>query len=137
MATETAGGSAAAATQQAPETKKTPAAAGCLGCLGIVFLLGVASAFCPSSKTASQGEDPIAAYVMCEQFVKERLKAPATAEFGGYVNSTVTPKGTGHFAVSGYVDAQNSFGAKLRSRFACDISYAGNDRWRANNVTVQ
>jgi hypothetical protein len=49
--------------------------------------------------------------------VKARLKAPSTASFawcGWGMNVAIEPK---KVSVTGYVDAQNSFGAMLRNRF--------------------
>ncbi|QYM63489.1 hypothetical protein [Microbacterium sp. Se5.02b] len=51
----------------------------------------------------------------CEDAIKERLKAPATAEF------VSAATGSGTWTVSGTVDAENSFGAKLRSTYQCSV----------------
>lgn len=47
----------------------------------------------------------------CEGEVKERLKAPSTAKFES--NAT----GGGPWTVTGTVDAENSFGAMIRSSY--------------------
>lgn len=52
-----------------------------------------------------------------EEFVYERLKAPSTAQFGPLDYSKYDSKNH----ISGYVDAQNSFGAMLRTYFV--LSY--------------
>lgn len=51
----------------------------------------------------------------CEDAIKERLKAPSTAEFDS------TAAGSGTWTVTGTVDAENSFGAKLRSTYQCSV----------------
>lgn len=55
-----------------------------------------------------------------EDAIKEKLKAPATADFGGenarYVNGC-------EWLVSGYVDAQNSFGAKIRTPWVSSLTF--------------
>jgi hypothetical protein len=65
-------------------------------------------------------EDSIAAFVMSKEFVKQRLKAPASADFHwgtqGPDVSVMYVGGCTH-EVRAYVDAENSFGAKLRSRY--------------------
>lgn len=66
----------------------------------------------------------------CESAIEERLKAPTTAEF----NSTATGDGT--WTVVGTVDAQNSFGAMIRSAYQCSViidSEAGSARVRIDS----
>jgi uncharacterized protein YceK len=74
--------------------------------------------------------DKYAAQVMCEKFVKQQLKAPATAEFdsGPGVQSGKA------WVVEGTVDSENSFGAMLRNDFRCKVKYLGNDEWRLQNL---
>jgi hypothetical protein len=64
---------------------------------------------------------------MSEDFVKRMLKAPATAEFGDEV---ATHLGSEKYRVSGYVDAQNAFGAKLRSTWTCTVQNTDGDNWK-------
>jgi hypothetical protein len=40
------------------------------------------------------------------------------------------------YVVTGFVDAQNSFGAMLRSGFICLIDEAGNDQWRPDVIVL-
>lgn len=53
--------------------------------------------------------------------VKEELKAPSTAKFPWDYESYVTDNGDGTYTVTSYVDAENSFGAKIRSKFRCIV----------------
>lgn len=46
------------------------------------------------------------------------LKAPATADFGEPKVTKISPQ---HYRVNSYVDAQNSFGAKIRTYFDCRV----------------
>lgn len=69
------------------------------------------------------------AFVMANEFVKRELKAPATAVFPSITDSGVlvtrTPSRTGKqcaFRVLTFVDAQNSFGAQLRSGFVVQVA---------------
>lgn len=55
----------------------------------------------------------------CEQAVKARLKAPASADF----DTSATESSPDRWTVSGSVDAQNSFGAKIRSSFSCRVAW--------------
>lgn len=52
----------------------------------------------------------------CEKTIKELLKSPSTAKFPGASKWSMW-KEEGLTYVQGYVDAQNSFGAELRSEF--------------------
>ncbi len=67
----------------------------------------------------------LGARAAARNFVVEKLKAPATAEFG---DITAIQLGDGTWAVSGSVDSQNSFGALIRSQFDCSITNA-RDTW--------
>lgn len=69
------------------------------------------------------------AYVMSEEFIKKQLKAPATADFPGGSDGRVKYLGDSVFYIDSYVDAQNSFGANLRSNYSGKIKYKGKDQW--------
>lgn len=64
------------------------------------------------------------AHIKCNDYVKERLKAPGTAEFPFLADRT-TKVADGHYIVESHVDAHNSFGAKLRRDYYCDIELVG------------
>ena len=66
----------------------------------------------------------------CEDFVSARLKAPSTAEFSG----TRTQHQGARYVVTGAVDAENSFGAPLRSTYTCTLTSSG-EQWRLESVT--
>lgn len=62
------------------------------------------------------------AYAMSQEFVKDQLKAPATAQFQAYgSNDVVVVAKDGWYIVKGVVDSQNSFGAMLRSTYYCKL----------------
>jgi len=58
----------------------------------------------------------------CEGFVRERLKAPATAKFSNEKIIAIDGK---LYIVTGDVDSQNSYGAMLRSNYNCLVSRDG------------
>jgi len=72
---------------------------------------------------------------MAQQFVKESLKAPSTADFGSVFGDYQNPSNAVSqfpdktYQVKIWVDAQNSFGAKIRSHFTLHLRYDGNQRW--------
>jgi hypothetical protein len=46
------------------------------------------------------------------------------------------PGGTGrNYTVRGYVDAENSFGASIRSQYTCEIHGNGNGNWTLVSLT--
>lgn len=79
----------------------------------------------------------IAAYVHAKQVVRRLLKAPASATFGSYGESKVRLADTGKFAVSGHVDAQNSFGAMIRSHYACVMTVNTSKKWTGDCTLLQ
>lgn len=131
--------------------KKT---SGCAVVIAIVFGLLLLSALVPNKDNAPSGGQRQAQYdenlVMvsacheAQRRVKSRLKAPASAEFPGCV------LGLGEYRfnivrvgreveVDGYVDAQNSFGAKLRQRFRVRLhssSDLADPNWDRADVTL-
>lgn len=76
---------------------------------------GAPAPFVPSEFNASTD---------CKGFVKRQLRAPATADFAPHRELTIGNDGA-RWSVSGYVDAQNGFGAMIRSHYTCVIRYDG------------
>ncbi len=77
---------------------------------------------------------------MSQSFLKDRLKAPSTASFPWYSDSsvTVTHEGAGVFTVRAYVDSRNSFGAMLRTRYTCKLKDKGDDKtWSLISLTTE
>lgn len=79
----------------------------------------------------------IRAYVLAQQYVVQRLKSPGTADFPGIHKVTVQTSGECSFEIVGYVDAQNGFGALIRSNYAARITRDedDDDRWRIDAVS--
>lgn len=96
--------------------------------------------------TSAIGADPAecrsdtTAFVMSQGFVKRQLKAPSTAAFP-YITADgvkVAKFGSCQFAVIAYVDSQNSFGAKIRSRYAMKVRYDPVDKkWYGTDLVIQ
>jgi hypothetical protein len=80
------------------------------------------------------------AFVMSQNFVKQRLKAPNTAEFP-YITDRGVQVGTipnCSFDVSAYVDAQNAFGASIRNRYTVKMSYdRAKKTWQATQLNIE
>lgn len=94
-----------------------------IGCLGIVILVAavvivsiLVSTNSGRDNTTSRG---IEARGYCEDAIRDRLKAPSTAEFESNYS------GSGPVIVTGTVDAENSFGAMVRNTFQCTVTFTG------------
>lgn len=78
-----------------------------------------------------------AAIAFCQDKVRTTLKAPATAKFPWNVGVNVTPDRR-FFTVVSYVDAQNAFGAMLRTTYRCRLEFNGGDAtgWVVNDFAL-
>ncbi len=54
--------------------------------------------------------------VACREWVREKLRAPGTADFAGEL---AVQDAVGRWTVTGSVDSENAFGALLRSTWTC------------------
>jgi hypothetical protein len=69
------------------------------------------------------------AAIMMQNFVKDRLKAPASADFKPGYRDSVTRIDGQRYRVISWVDSQNSFGAKLRNHYIGEIEQIEKDHW--------
>lgn len=58
---------------------------------------------------------------MCQMWVEERLAAPASADFPFGGAAGMQDLGAGKYGITSYVDAQNRFGATLRTDYDCTV----------------
>lgn len=99
---------------------------------GFLFVLSFLGSI---GKADDQCNDEVSAVSVAKDFVLARLKAPATAAFGPYDSFRATSMGDCRWMVTGYVDAENSFGAKLRMPFSSMVQYqAETKKWRLEDV---
>jgi hypothetical protein len=73
------------------------------------------------------------AEAICETFVKERLRAPATAEFSGAAVDVVNRD---EYLVVGTVDSENGFGALVRTDYECTVRAAGLNKWTLVDLDI-
>jgi hypothetical protein len=92
-------------------------------CLGTFAVIGYIAIIAPKTPAKIS---PTMAFVQCKDFVKDRLKSPATAEFPT-LDFEVLPRGENTYAIRSYVDSQNSYGAKIRANFFCEVEWNGKD----------
>lgn len=74
-----------------------------------------------------------------KKFVKERLKAPSTAKFQGCNDVKVTREDK-EWALVGWVDAQNGFGAQIRNYYTVFLFLESvrskDDTWRLKDINI-
>lgn len=111
--------------------------------LGAIFLITAMGNPTPDRNAGTRAprkakcDDGYMAYAKAERAVKAALKAPSTAKFPGYSSVQISVLPNCQYIVMGYVDAQNSFGAMIRSSFAVKLQEFDNDRWDVLGVAVE
>lgn len=70
---------------------------------------------------SSKTDDELAIKMYVKDIVKEKLKSPSTANFPSYSTWNVSKSGN-TYSVSSYVDAENGFGAEIRTYFSVDVT---------------
>jgi hypothetical protein len=88
-----------------------------------VVPLFLTACYDPADNCKDDQSAKIGAFVASQSFVSKRLKSPSTAEYPYFSENGVIVnfERKCHFKVAGYVDAQNGFGATIRSRYVIDI----------------
>lgn len=87
---------------------------------------------------ADQRDANIMAATLCEERVRSSLKAPRTAKFPWRKETSFN----GRTAIlSSFVDAENAFGAMIRTRYVCTVEYTGGkagdfDNWRITDFAL-
>lgn len=101
----------------------------------LVILIGVAAVTTPSGP-----HSPDRAYAVCRQFVEKRLRAPRTAEFPSFYERdavSVTSYEGGEYRVQAYVDAQNGFGAMIRTHFTCEVKHVRDNTYELQALDMK
>lgn len=115
-------------TSAAPVAKRKSRAGFWLGILGVFIVLGIigrAVSTGSGSSSSSRSDTTFTAEYGAREIVKEFLKAPSTASF---VSTKILERTTaGYCLVRIVVDAENSFGAKLRSTFTVILRLVGDN----------
>lgn len=119
-----------------PEPQKRPVSTLTLILVLLILAVCVVIGILGNKPSKPSGPDQYTARVMCEKFVKDRLKAPASAEFAPDSETHTLAKGDGAYKVTAWVDSQNSFGAMIRTNYTCEVSYQGNDKWRLDSLAT-
>ena len=84
--------------------------------------------------------DKSMAFTMSTELVRRQLKAPSTAEFPSFGDDFVyvSTKPGCAFRVLAWVEAQNAFGAQLRTNYAITLAYLpGDNRWHLIDLDMK
>ncbi|WP_455502025.1 hypothetical protein [Gemmiger sp.] len=88
-----------------------------------------------NSDKDSYGHNKYDAITIAEKEVKAKLKSPSTAKFSSSSETSVTRSGN-TWRITGWVDAQNGFGATLRNSYTVKIEFASSDTYTIKECTV-
>lgn len=106
---------------------------GCAVLLLIGLAFGIYVALAGDDDGGESADEEVSRFGAClaaEDFIRDRLKAPSTADFQNCLDVGVIRTGN-RWKLEGHVDAENSFGAKLRNRYVIVLDYiVGRDVWR-------
>lgn len=122
--------------QQAKKTPNTLSALLAIAVILICLCVFAMSLFSDGDGNSDSSNSSTMAYIMCQDFIEQRLTAPATAKWPSSLDITIIPVSgkEDSYQVIGYVDAQNGFGALIRTSYVCEISYTGDDRWHLDSL---
>lgn len=75
------------------------------------------------AKTDKIAHADLEAFLVAQEFVTRKLKAPSTAKFADRSESEVFnfSEEPGAYRVKSWVDSQNGFGAMIRTHYQCDV----------------
>lgn len=86
--------------------------------------------------TDSYGHDEFDANVIAERIVSSELKSPSTAKFCKESECTISVDNK-TWTVSGWVDAQNSFGATLRSNYTVKFTFTSEENYTIDMCNIK
>lgn len=88
--------------------------------MAAVLVLGIITVCCSCSTSPQNKERD--AWICAQDVVSNQLKSPSTADFCRYSEATIIDLGNNRYKIEGYVDAQNGFGAIIRSYFTVTLT---------------
>ena len=111
-------------------------------CIIFFFVFLMFKCSCSDSSSAqgqSMPDKPSkqAAYVESQEYAKNMLVSPASAEFPYMVDDEIVQWDENTFVINSYVDSQNSFGAMLRSHYQCKVVYSSDGLVSIQNFKMQ
>lgn len=104
--------------------------------VGVPIIAGLMGYKSPARLAASV--DRSDACFMAQKFVRQNLKAPTTAEFPTWTEENCKATKSGDtWKVRSFVNAQNSYGAMIRSDYGVEMRYnPGSDNWTLLDIAI-
>lgn len=90
--------------------------------MAVIALIFVVVALVGKGGNSKNENREIEAWVCAQDVVRSSLKSPASAKFCSYTEATVSCDYGADYTIRGYVDAQNGFGATIRSYFVVTLT---------------
>lgn len=120
--------------EKGEKKKQSKQAIGCLIVILIVvvFFIIIFSGGGGGTPTIQQGTSDTMAYIQSQAYVKTALKSPASAKFP-FADYEYKKYEDDSYLITSYVDAQNSFGAIIRSDYSTVLKYLGGEDADPNN----
>ena len=75
-----------------------------------------------SNSKYSEDKTKLIIKMYVEDIIKEKLKSPSTAKFPSLNDWSIYEKSYNTYSVSSYVDAENGFGAEIRTYFSLTVT---------------
>jgi hypothetical protein len=114
--------------QQSAQTPKNATATGFTVIGFFLFFFWLCSG--PDDSAKVEAHDDVFAFASSQSFVERLLKAPSTAEFPyseAKIRKLGGTAGNEVYEIFGQVDAQNSFGAMIRTPYYCKLHFTGEE----------
>lgn len=73
---------------------------------------------------------------ICKDFVRDSLKSPSGATFENHRGPAAILMPDGTYEVLSWVEAENSFNAKVRQNYSCNITRWPNGKWTLNKLEM-
>ena len=83
----------------------------------------------------SFGHTQSAAFVIAQDTVNQQLKSPSSAKYCSMKEANISRSGN-TWTVSGWVDADNSFGASIRNKFTVTITFSSKDKYTVDSCSI-
>ena len=108
----------------------------------VAFAFGWGRSPSGSAETLPCNIDRFDAYAAAQEFVKRSIRTPATAEFPvADASGVAVTRDSGNackFSVAGYVDAENLFGATIRSKYTLAVTLDNSgSNWHLDALSME
>lgn len=84
--------------------------------------------------SSGNGVDNATVRVVAKKVVSDNLKSPSSAKFSSL---SVTNNSNGNYTVTGKVEAENSFGAKINNSFSVDLNIKSDKSFTYSNLIIE